>query len=167
MSVKVSGPELLLRYISPWHSLGQKEVELIPTYQHLWASVLCSEHLFTLLHTVTHDTLHLLNLLENHNRSNKILLWALFYSMLEKVLGHTIWRMKSLNWMMNKSTDCSMIHFTPSISYFVQGHKDRWLGIDTFDITWITGFCYLDKKWGHCYLPKSKILSLSVYLLAC
>lgn len=83
-------------------------------------------------------------------------MWALFYSMLERILGNRIRRVKSLKWMMNKSTDCSVIHFTPSISYSVQWHKGRWLGIASFDNTCITGFCYSDEKWGH-YLPKSKI----------
>lgn len=92
---------------------------------------------------------------------------ALLYNVLEWAPENSIWRMKSLKWMMEQTINYSMIHFTPSISSSVQRNKSRWLNILSFGVTCLTGFCYSDKKGGPCYLPKSEIPSLSVHLLAC
>lgn len=49
--------------------------------------------------------------------------------MLEKTPGNTIWRMKSLKWMMDKTVNYSRIYLTPTFSFSVQRNKDKRLDI--------------------------------------
>lgn len=54
---------------------------------------------------------------------------ARLYNVLKWAPENSIWRMKSLKWMMDQTINYSMIHFTPSISSSVQRNKSRWLNI--------------------------------------